>query len=162
MTLELGSGFGFLWSHNRKWVVHQHVRVHDEDGSSLMFNDDNIVYPPLDRKDHLVPDRDFGELSWSPDDSWVSFYEVDYPSEDHYIVLVSPNGNFLRTRTSVAVDNPDKIEWTDSSPLPDQCLRGRSGPSRELQICDRWWRVARNCRASEVKRGRGTAADRLA
>lgn len=40
---ELGSGFDFLWSHNRQWVAHRHVKMNDEDGTSLMFNSGNRV-----------------------------------------------------------------------------------------------------------------------
>jgi hypothetical protein len=111
----LGSGFDFLWSHNRQWVAHRHVKMNDEDGALLMFNDDTIIYPPVDTKTRQLPNREIGELTWSPDDNWVSFAETDYPGYDAYVVSVSFQGKALRESLPVDVQSDTKIEWTDVS-----------------------------------------------
>jgi hypothetical protein len=111
---KMMGGFDFLWSHDRKWVAHRHVRMNDDDAGSLMFNHDDIAYPPVDRKRHFFPSRDIGALTWSPDDKWVSFCETEYPGNNGYIVLVGPQGNFLRAPLPEGVEYSGKIEWTDS------------------------------------------------
>lgn len=112
---QLTRGFGFLWSHNRKWVAHHSVGMTTDDGDSLMFNDDEDVYPSVDRKEHLFPNRRFSQIGWSPDDKWVSFGEIEYPSNDSYVVLVSPAGNVLRESLPVDVQYSTTVDWTDSS-----------------------------------------------
>ena len=90
---ELGGGFDFLWSHNRRWVAHRQLGLGLEEGDALLFNDDGIVYP------HPWPTTGFrkiGYLTWSPDDKWVSFGETDFPSYDSYVVPVSPQGKVVR------------------------------------------------------------------
>ena len=113
---QLGSGFDFLWSHNREWVAHRGIGTTPDDIDSLMFNDDNIVYPPTDPTSHLTPVRRIGEMTWSPDDEWVSFGEIEYPSYDSYVVLVSPSGRVLRESLPVDVDPGAKVQWTVGSP----------------------------------------------
>ena len=112
---KMMGGFDFLWSHDRHWVAHRHVAVTADDGDALMLNDDKIVYPLRDPGTGTLPKRDIGELAWSPDDKWVSFCETEYPSHDGYVVLYSPQGNFLRTLLPEGVQYSGKIEWTDSS-----------------------------------------------
>jgi len=114
---RLGSGFDFLWSHNRKWVAHRSMRMRIDEGDALMFNDDHIVYPPSEPKSHLFPTRHIGEISWSPDDQWLAFGEIEYPSQDSYVVLVSPSGKVLREGLPVDVDPGGRVEWTDNSHL---------------------------------------------
>lgn len=111
-------GFDFLWSHNRKWVAHRGIgMIPEDDIDSLMFNDDNMVYPPTDPTSHEIPIRRIGEMAWSPDDQWLSFGETEYPSYDSYVVLVSPSGRVLRESLPVDVDPGAKVQWTDNSHL---------------------------------------------
>lgn len=119
-------GFDFLWSHDRRHVARRGmglVTVEGKDGmididdlSSLMFNEDHKdVYPPLNPETHRPYDRVLRELSWSPNDEWVSFPETEYPSGDSYVVLVSPHGEVLRESLPVDVEYNSKITWTDAS-----------------------------------------------
>jgi hypothetical protein len=114
---KLMGGFDFLWSHDREWVAHREIGMTPDEGGALMFNDDRAVYPVLDRATGTFPSRDIGELTWSPDDKWVSFCETERPGEDWYIVLVSPHGDVLRTRLPDGVKYNGKVEWTDPSRL---------------------------------------------
>ena len=114
---QLFAGFDFLWSHNREWVAHRSMRMRPDEGDSLMFNDDTISYPPTDLASHLFPIRHIGEISWSPDDQWLSFGETEYPSYDSYVVLVSPSGGVLRESLPVDVDPDARVQWTDNSHL---------------------------------------------
>jgi hypothetical protein len=114
---KFGGGFDFLWSHNREWVAHRQIGMTPDKGGALMFNDDRPVYPAFDRATDTFPNRDIGDLAWSPDDKWVSFCETEHPSENGYIVLVSPQGKALRTRLPEGVRYSDKVEWTDTSHL---------------------------------------------
>ncbi len=117
MLQQFDRGFDFLWSHNRESVAHRGIGTTPDDTDSLMFNDDNIVYPPADPASRLLPIRRIGEMTWSPDDEWVSFGEMEYPSYDSYVVLVSPTGRLLRESVPVDVDPGAKVQWTDNSHL---------------------------------------------
>ena len=58
-------------------VAHRQLGLGFEEGDALLLNDDGIVYP------HPWPTTGFGKigyLTWSPDDKWVSFGEMDFPS----------------------------------------------------------------------------------
>ncbi len=112
---KMMGGFDFLWSHDRKWVAHDRPRMTDDDAGTLMFNNDEVVYPLADPKTHLLPSRDIGALTWSPDDKWVSFAETEYPSYDGYVVLVGPHGDLLRESLPVDVEHNARVEWTDVS-----------------------------------------------
>jgi hypothetical protein len=109
---KFGTGFDFLWSHNRKWVAHRQLGLGFEEGDALLFNSDDIVYP------HPWPTTGFrtiGHLTWSPDDKWVSFGEMDFPSYDSYVVLVSPQGEVVREDLPVDVEYDSGITWTDNT-----------------------------------------------
>ncbi|HME33378.1 MAG TPA: hypothetical protein VKG65_11545 [Terriglobales bacterium] len=114
---QLGGGFDFLWSHNRESVAHRGVGMTPDDGDSLMFDDNLPIYPPTDPTSHFFPIRRIGELTWSPDDKWLSFGETEYPSYDSYVVLVNPSGRFLRESMPVDVDAAAKVEWIDNTHL---------------------------------------------
>ena len=87
-----------------------------DDLCSLSFNDDDkLVYPHTDPKTGRYPGRVLGYLTWSPDDKWIPFPEMEYPSGDSYVVLVSPPGDALREILPVDVEYNSKIEWTDNS-----------------------------------------------
>jgi hypothetical protein len=110
---KLSGGFDFLWSHNRKWVAHRMIGTGYEEGDGLLLNDGNVVaYPkPLPAKGY----SNLGYLVWSPDDAWVSFAEIEYPSGDSFIVLVSPEGKVVREDLPVDVQYNTTVEWTDDS-----------------------------------------------
>lgn len=120
-------GFDFLWSHDRQRVARRAlggITREDDKGESfdsdemshLMFNDDGKdVYPPEDPKTGGRYERILGELTWSPNDAWVSFPETENPSGDTYVVLVSPTGDVLRESLPVDVEYDSKIAWTDNS-----------------------------------------------
>jgi hypothetical protein len=124
---EYFGGFDFLWSHDRQHVARRAmgpITLQDENGepfesddlSSLMFNDDgNDVYPPEDPNTERPYERILGYLTWSADDTWVSFPETENPSGDTYVVLVSPNGQVLRESLPVDVEYNAKITWTDNN-----------------------------------------------
>lgn len=59
--------------------------------------------------------RVLGYLSWSPEDTWISFPETEYPSGNSYVVLVSPHGDVLRESLPVDVESDSRITWTDGS-----------------------------------------------
>ena len=118
---RLGGGFDFLWSHDRKWVAHRQLGLGYEEGDGLMFNDDNIVYPkPWPTKGYQT----IGYLTWSPDDRWVAFGEVDYPSYDSYLVLVSPQGKVVREGLPADVEYNARVTWTDNSHVKITTSRG--------------------------------------
>jgi len=77
---KLFGGFDFVWSHDRRFVAHRSVSDIELDAntigevSTLMFNSDESVYPPLDPKSGSRYDRQIiPDLTWAPDDAWVSF-----------------------------------------------------------------------------------------
>lgn len=118
---RLRDGFDFLWSHNRKWVAHRQLGLGPEDGDGLMFNSDHLVYPqPWPKTGY----RNIGELTWSPDDMWVSFGEMDHPTEDSYLVLVSPEGEVVREDLPADVPDNSRVTWTDSSHVEITTSRG--------------------------------------
>ena len=118
---QLSGGFDFLWSHNRQFVAY-HMPFYTEERSSVLgIGDEEPVYPKEDTNTHRVPSVDIGDLTWSPDDKWVSFSETDYPSYDGYVVLVSPQGEVLRESVPVDVDGA-KVAWTDNTHLEIQTL----------------------------------------
>lgn len=120
-------GFDFLWSHDRQHVARRalgSITLQDEKGasfesddlSSLMFDDDgDRIYPPDDPKTERHYERILGYLTWSPNDAWVSFPEVENPSGDSYVVLVTPKGAVLRESLPVDVEYNAKIVWTDDN-----------------------------------------------
>lgn len=111
---RLGTGFDFLWSHNRKWVAHRQLGLGFEEGDALLFNSDDIVYPlPWP----TIGYRNIGYLTWSPDDRWVAFGEMDFPSYDSYVVLVSPQGEVVREDLPVDVEYNSRVNWSDDSHL---------------------------------------------
>jgi len=112
---QLSSGFDFLWSHNRQLVAHHIPFYNEESGSSLYIGEREVNYPKRDVRTGQLPVVDIGELTWSPDDKWISFPETDYPSYDSYVVLVSPRGEVLRESLPVDVEYSNKVVWTDSS-----------------------------------------------
>jgi hypothetical protein len=112
VSQRLADGFDFLWSHNRKWVAHRQLGLGYEEGDGLMFNSDHIVYPqPWPRTGY----RNIGYLTWSPDDKWLSFGEMDHPSYDSYLVLVSPEGEVVREDLPADVQDDSRVTWTDNS-----------------------------------------------
>jgi len=124
---EFWGGFDFLWSHDRQHIARRalgpitsedenEVPFQSDDLSSLMFNDEGKgVYPPEDPKTEKPYERILGDLTWSPDDEWVSFPERENPSGDSYVVLASPEGGVLRDSLPVDVEHNAKIAWTDDS-----------------------------------------------
>lgn len=117
----LHGGFDFLWSHNRKWVAHRQLGLGPEEGDGLMFNSDHVVYPqPWPRTGY----RNIGELTWSPDDKWISFAETDHPSEDSYLVLVSPDGAVVREDLPADLESNSRVTWTDSCHVEIGTSRG--------------------------------------
>jgi len=77
-----------------------------------LFNSDDVVYP------HPLPTtgyRKIGYLTWSPDDNWVSFGKMDFPSYDSYVVLVSPHGEVVREDLPVDVEYDSRVSWTDNT-----------------------------------------------
>jgi hypothetical protein len=124
---EYFGGFDFLWSHDRQHVARRAlgpITAQDENGdplesddfASLIFSDDGKrVYPPEDPKTGRPYERILRELTWSPDDAWVSFAEVENSSGDTDVVLVSPQGEVLRESLPVDVEYNAKIVWTDDS-----------------------------------------------
>jgi hypothetical protein len=111
---QLTGGFDFLWSHNRQFVAH-HIPFYTEERSSVLgFGDEMPVYPKPDSNTGRIPVVDIGDLTWSPDDAWVSFPETDYPSYNSFVVLVSPEGKVLRDSLPVDV-NDAVIQWTNST-----------------------------------------------
>jgi hypothetical protein len=121
---KMFGGFDFVWSHDQQTVARRKlgtVTVDDhtsyDDLCMVVFNDDEeIAYPPRnERATHLGRDHTIGYLAWSPDDAWVSFAEIEYPSYDSYVVLVSPSGKILRESLPVDVQYNTTVEWTDSS-----------------------------------------------
>jgi hypothetical protein len=114
-------GFDFVWSHNRRYVAHRTVgnveldRYTLAETSTLLFNDArDSVYPPVKPGTQAFYDREIiDDMTWSPDDAWLAFPEVEYPSYDSFVVLVSPDGKVLRD--SLPVDANDAvIKWTDN------------------------------------------------
>ncbi len=119
---EDSGGFDFVWSHNRRYVAHSTAGNFELDAntvvetSTLWFNDArDSVYPPVKPGTNTLYLRDIiDDMTWSPDDAWLAFPEVEYPSYDSFVVLVSPSGKVLRD--SLPVDVSDAvIQWTDSS-----------------------------------------------
>lgn len=123
---ELSGGSDFLWSHDRRYVARRRMRgitreddrgasFESDELSALSFNDDDKeVYPPEDPKTQRPYERILGYLTWSPTDAWVSFPEVEYPTGDSYVVLVSPHGEVMRESLPVDVEYNANIEWTDN------------------------------------------------
>jgi len=110
---RLATGFDFLWSHNRKWVAHRQIGLALEEGDALLFNSDDIVYPhPWPTKGY----RKIGYLTWSPNDRWVAFGEMDFPSYDSNVVLVSPQGEVVREGLPVDAEY-SRVSWSDDSHL---------------------------------------------
>src|SRR5208337_1815869 len=112
---QLTGGFDFLWSHNRQFVAHHIPFYNEETGSTLGIGEQHPVYPKPDAKTGRFPVVAIGELTWSPDDKWVSFPETEYPSGDGYVALVSPQGDVLRESLAGDVEDDARIEWTDDS-----------------------------------------------
>ncbi len=118
---RLADGFDFLWSHDRKWVAHRQLGLGFEEGDGLMFNNDHLVYPqPWPKTGY----RNIGDLTWSPDDKWVAFGEMDHPSYDSYLVLVSPQGGVVREDLPADVEYNSRVTWTDNSHLEITTSRG--------------------------------------
>ena len=88
-----------------------------------MFNSDHVVYPnPWPRTVY----RDIGQLTWSPDDKWVSFGEMDHPSYDSFLVLVSPEGEVIRADLPADVQDDSRVTWTDNAHVEIMTSRGTS------------------------------------
>ena len=118
---RLADGFDFLWAHNRKWVAHRQLGLGFEEGDGLMFNGDHLVYPqPLPKTGY----RNIGDLTWSPDDKWVSFGEMDHPSYDSYLVLLSPQGEVIREDLPADINSNSRVTWTDASHIEITTSRG--------------------------------------
>jgi hypothetical protein len=116
---EDSGGFDFVWSHNRRYVAHRTVGNFELDAnnmvetSMLWFNDArDSVYPPVKPGTNTLYLREIiDDMTWSPDDAWLAFPEVEYPSYDSFVVLVSPSGKVLRDSLPVEV-NDAVIQWT--------------------------------------------------
>ncbi len=111
-------GFDYVWSNNRKSVARRYVFMDDADEhSSIGFNDDHPLYPVANAAVHDLPLRDIGEMTWSPDDHWLSFGETEFPSRNSYVVLVNPSGESLRERIPGKIDSASKVVWVDNTHL---------------------------------------------
>jgi hypothetical protein len=121
---KMFGGFDFAWSHDKQTVARRRLGTVTVDNNTsyddlcmLVFNnDEEIAYPPRNETaTHPGRDHTIGYLAWSPDDKWVSFAEIEYPSYDSYVVLVSPSGKLLRESLPVDVQYNTTVEWTDPS-----------------------------------------------